>query len=76
MRQIGKLAWNVTKSRCSKVEVLILCESKIGYLYWRTGGLSGGVDENFEPTADELLRILHLSISESCILSSSDQYYF
>ena len=46
----------------------------MGYLDWRIGWLSGGIDEDFEQFDDELLRILNLSISESCIPLSSDQY--
>ena len=45
----------------------------MGCLDWRTGGLSGGVDGKFELIDDELLCILHLYISESCILLSSTQ---
>ena len=45
----------------------------MGYLDWSTVGLSGGVDKDFESTNDELSCILHLFISESCTLSSSDQ---
>ena len=56
-----------------KIEVLILWESKMGYLDWRTGGLSGDIDEDFEMMDNELSCILHLSVSEACILSS-DQY--
>ena len=39
----------------------------MGYLDWRIGGFSGGVDEDFEPIDDESLRILQLSISKSYI---------
>ena len=46
----------------------------MGYLDQRTGGLSGDADEDLEPIDDELLCILHLPISESCIRLSSDQY--
>ena len=31
-----------------KLQVLILWESKLGYIDWRIGGLSGDVDEDFK----------------------------
>ena len=46
----------------------------MGYLDWRTGGLSGSVDEDFESINEDLPCILHLSVSESLILLSSDQH--
>ena len=64
----------ISKLLSFKVDVLILWESKMGYLDWRIGWLSGGIDEDFEQFDDELLRILNLSISESYIPLSSDQY--
>ena len=46
----------------------------MGYLDWRTGGLSGGIDEDIEPISDDLSCFLHLSISELLIPLSSDQH--
>ena len=63
----------ISKGLLSKSEVLILIlilwESKIVYIDWRIGGLSGHVDEDFEQFDDDFLQI-----TGSCTLSSSDHY--
>ena len=41
----------------------------MGYLDWRIGGLSGGVDEDFEQFDDDLLKVFG-----SCTPLSSGQY--
>ena len=46
----------------------------MGYVDWRRGGWSGGVDEDFERIDDELSCILYLSISESLIILTSNQH--
>ena len=42
----------ISKGLSFKLEVLILWESKMGYLDWRIGGLLGGVYEEFEQFDD------------------------
>ena len=56
----------------SKLEVLILSESKIGYKDWRIGGLSCDVDEDFEQLDGEFSQMTGSdtrSFSEQCIVS-------
>ena len=63
-----------SKGYSFQVEVFMLREFKMGYFDWRTGGLLGGVEENFELIDDGLSSILYLFISKPLILLSSDQY--
>ena len=48
----------ISKGLSFKLEVLILLESKMGYLDWRIDGLSGDINKDFKQFNDELLQFV------------------